>query len=59
MFAAGPIIPNVVAIYGFINNLHEEQKEITQNSFRILEEQLKHLQQENSKLLNLLEKTIK
>jgi transcriptional regulator with XRE-family HTH domain len=45
--------------YGFINNLHEEQKEITQNSFRILEEQLKHLQQENIKLLNLLEKTIK
>ncbi len=42
--------------YAFINNLQEDQKEILQNSIQILEEQLKHYQQENKRLMSLVEK---
>ncbi len=42
--------------YAFINNLHEDQKEILQKSIQILEEQLKHYQQENKRLMSLVEK---
>lgn len=44
--------------YAFINNLQEDQKEIFQKSIQILEEQLKHYQQENKRLMALVEKMI-
>jgi transcriptional regulator with XRE-family HTH domain len=44
--------------YAFINNLQEDQKEILQKSIQILEEQLKHYQQENKRLMSLVEKIV-
>ncbi len=44
---------------GHIENIYEDQKEVFQNSIRVLEDQLKHYQQENKRLMVLLEKTLK
>jgi transcriptional regulator with XRE-family HTH domain len=42
--------------YGFIEHLHEDQKELFQKSIQILEDQLKHYQAENKRLMTLVEK---
>lgn len=41
---------------GHIENIYEDQKEFLQKSIQILEEQLKHYQQENKRLMSLVEK---
>jgi transcriptional regulator with XRE-family HTH domain len=45
--------------YTHIENLYEDHKETYENTIKILEDQLKHYQQENKRLVTLLEKTIK
>jgi transcriptional regulator with XRE-family HTH domain len=44
---------------GHIENIYDDQKEVFQKSIQILEDQLKHYQQENKRLMVLLEKTLK
>lgn len=44
---------------GNIENIYEDQKETYQNTIKILEEQLKHYQQENKRLMTLVEKVLK
>ena len=41
---------------GHIENIYEDQKEIFQKSIQILEDQLKHYQAENKRLMALVEK---
>jgi transcriptional regulator with XRE-family HTH domain len=47
---------NVDKYYTHIENLYEDQKEMHQTSIKILEDQLKHYQQENKRLMGLVEK---
>ena len=41
---------------GNIENIYEDQKEMYQTTIKILEDQLKHYQQENKRLMGLVEK---
>jgi len=47
---------NIDKFYGFIETLHEENKELTQTTIKVLNEQLLYLQKENDKLLKLFSK---
>lgn len=47
---------NIEKFYGYIETLHEDNKELTQTTIKVLNEQLTYLQKENEKLLNLFSK---
>lgn len=47
---------NVDKYYTHIENLYEDQKEMHLTTIKILEDQLKHYQQENKRLMGLVEK---
>lgn len=49
---------NVDKYYTHIENLYEDQKEMHLTTIKILEDQLKHYQQENKRLMGLVEKMI-
>jgi transcriptional regulator with XRE-family HTH domain len=45
---------NIDKFYGYIESLHEDNKEIINGTIAILSEQLKHLQMENQKLIEII-----
>jgi len=47
---------NIEKFYGYIESLHEDNKELTMTTIKILNDQLSYLQKENERLLTLLEK---
>ena len=47
---------NIEKFYGYIESLHEDNKELTMTTIKILNDQLTYLQKENERLLTLLEK---
>ena len=46
---------NIEKFYGYIENLQEENKELTHTTIKILSDQITYLQKENERLYNLLE----
>lgn len=46
---------NIEKFYGFIETLHEDNKELVQTTINALSDQINYLQQENERLLKLLE----
>jgi transcriptional regulator with XRE-family HTH domain len=47
---------NIEKFYGYIESLHEDNKELTMTTIKILNDQLTYLQKENERLLTVLEK---
>ena len=47
---------NIEKFYGYIESLHEDNKELTMTTIKILNDQLSYLQKENERLLALVEK---
>ncbi len=47
---------NIEKFYGYIESLHEDNKELTMTTIKILNDQLTYLQKENERLLTLVEK---
>ncbi|MCO5280845.1 MAG: helix-turn-helix domain-containing protein [Chitinophagales bacterium] len=50
---------HIEKFYGYIEHLQEDNKEITNTTLRLLEEQIKYLQEENGRLLKTIESLIK
>ncbi len=46
---------NIEKFYGYIENLQEENKELTHTTIKLLSEQIAYLQKENDRLYKLLE----
>lgn len=46
---------NIEKFYGYIENLQEENKELTQTTIKLLSDQITYLQKENERLVKLLE----
>ena len=46
---------NIEKFYGYIENLQEENKELTHTTIKILSDQITYLQKENERLYKLLE----
>ncbi len=46
---------HIEKFYGYIENLQEENKELTQTTVKLLEDQIKYLQTENERLLKTIE----
>jgi transcriptional regulator with XRE-family HTH domain len=44
--------------YGYINSLHQDNKELTQKTLKALNDQIIHLQKENERLLKIIEKKL-
>lgn len=47
---------NIEKFYGYIETLHEDNKELTQKTIEILSSQLEYLKKENEKLLSHINK---
>jgi transcriptional regulator with XRE-family HTH domain len=47
---------NIEKFYGYIETLHEDNKELTQKTIEILNNQLEYLKKENEKLLSHISK---
>ncbi len=45
---------NIDKFYGYIETLHEDNKELFQTTINLLNEQIKHLKSENEKLLKII-----
>jgi transcriptional regulator with XRE-family HTH domain len=46
---------NIEKFYGFIETLHEDNKELIQTTIKVLSDQVEYLQRENQRLIKLLE----
>lgn len=46
---------HIEKFYGYIETLHEDNKELTQTTLKVLNEQITHLQKENERLLKIIE----
>ena len=47
---------NIEKFYGYIETVHEDNKELIQTTVGILNEQINHLRDENKKLLDIISK---